>query len=417
MFRRAVRSTTDSRGAPRRDRRAHHVRHPALLVSAGFLLAGALTCPSSSPAQVVPAPTQNALAGSRVFGDKGCVECHAVNGLGGRIGPDLASIPEARTFYDLAADMWSHLPQMSAAMDQLSVPAPRFDADEAADLIAFLFTLDYFDPPGDGQTGRQLFIDKRCVICHQVGGMGGVLGPNLDGLGLDAPIQVAAAMWNHGAQMTRQLNERGVSRPTFRGAELRDLVAFLRSDRAGVQDGGLHVLPGRADAGANLFTDKGCIECHAVAGRGGTVGPDLSRRAAHRSLLDFAAAMWNKQPAMMSAMRARGIEVPEVEGDEMADLVAYLYSTDYLSDAGNPGRGQALLARKGCLNCHSFNGRGGLTAPDFRQLEPSRSDAEVMAALWNHLPLIEEEPQAEWPPMSSAEMADLGAFLRRGSSK
>ena len=378
-----------------------------------------LTFPAASYSQAVPAPTQNALAGSRVFGSKGCVECHAIDGLGGQIGPDLARLPEAQSFYDLAAGLWNHLPQMSTTMARLGIAQPRLDADEVADLIAFLFTLDYFDAPGDPARGRQLFIDKRCVICHQVGGMGGVIGPNLDDLSRgSAPIQVAAAMWNHGAAMTAVLGERGIARPTFNGSELRDLIAFLRSGQAGPADEGLHVLPGRPEVGSALFIDKGCVNCHAVGGRGGTIGPDLSRRAAHASLLDFAAAMWNKQPAMTAAMRARGLEVPEVSADEMADLVAFLYSTSYLTEAGSASRGRALLSRKGCLACHSTNGRAGRTAPGFADLAASRSNAEVISALWSHLPIMLEQPDAEWVPMTSSEMADLAAFLRtdrRGS--
>jgi mono/diheme cytochrome c family protein len=394
---------------------------PMSAVAAG--LAAGLGVPASvelaSPpvvhAQIVPAPTQNALAGSRVFGDKGCVECHAVNGLGGQVGPDLARTPEAQTFYDLAADMWNHLPQMAAVMDRAGVPPPRLDTDEVADLIAFLFTLDYFGAPGDPDAGRQLFVDKRCVICHQIGGMGGVIGPNLDNLSHSAPIQVAAAMWNHGMAMTAELRKRGIARPSFSGGELRDLIAFFQSNQLGPPEGGLHVLPGRPAVGAQLFVDKGCVDCHAVSGRGGTVGPDLSRRASHSSLLDFAAAMWNKQPAMTAAMRARGIEPPEVSAAEMADLVAYLYSTNYLSETGSAARGRVLVMRKGCTGCHALNGRGGQTGPDFAELDASRSNAEVISDLWNHLPIIAEQPQAEWPPMNSAEMADLAAFLRAGA--
>jgi mono/diheme cytochrome c family protein len=174
----------------------------------------------------------------------------------------------------------------------------------------------------------------------------------------------------------------------------------------------LHVLPGRPDAGAALFADKGCVECHAVGGRGGTIGPDLSRRASHSSLLDFAAAMWNKQPAMTSAMRTRGIEVPAVSADEMADLVAYLYSTSYLVESGSVGRGRTILERKGCLGCHSLNGRGGESGPDFADMEESRSNAEVISALWGHLPMMQDQPKAGWAPMTSAEIADLAAFLR-----
>lgn len=398
-------------------RRAVRIRsHTYQLRTRGLttlILSVALTSPAALHPQAVPSPTQNAQAGSRVFGSKGCIECHAVNGLGGQIGPDLARLPEAQTFYDLAAGMWNHLPQMSTTMEQLGIAQPRLDADEVADLIAFLFTLDYFDAPGDPATGRQLFIDKRCVICHQVGGMGGVIGPNLDNLSRGgAPIQVAAAMWNHGTAMTSELGERGLARPSFSGSELRDLIAFLRSSQMGPSDGSLHVLPGRPEVGATLFVDKGCVTCHAVAGQGGTIGPDLSRRASHGSLLDFAAAMWNKQPAMTSAMRARGIEVPEVSPDEMADLVAYLYSTSYLSEAGSARRGRAILGRKGCLGCHSLNGQGGQSGPDLSDVAASRSNAEVISALWGHLPIMRDQPQAGWAPMTSSEMADLAAFLR-----
>ncbi|NIR31746.1 MAG: c-type cytochrome, partial [Gammaproteobacteria bacterium] len=37
---------------------------------------------------------QNPLAGSRVFGAMGCVKCHAVNGLGPSVGPDLGQIAQ-----------------------------------------------------------------------------------------------------------------------------------------------------------------------------------------------------------------------------------------------------------------------------------------------------------------------------------
>src|ERR1700758_3425391 len=91
---------------------------------------------------------QDPLAGARVFGAKGCSKCHSVNGVGGKIGPDLARIARPRTFYDLAADMWNHLHKMTAKMLELGITRPRLDSREAADLVGFLFTLNYFDTPG-----------------------------------------------------------------------------------------------------------------------------------------------------------------------------------------------------------------------------------------------------------------------------
>lgn len=76
-------------------------------------------------AQPLVAPSQNPVTGARVFGEKGCVRCHAVNDVGGRVGPDLARLRGPRSFHDLAAAMWNHLPQMAERMRELGLPRPR----------------------------------------------------------------------------------------------------------------------------------------------------------------------------------------------------------------------------------------------------------------------------------------------------
>ena len=63
-----------------------------VLALATGLVAIAFPCqPESASAQVPTGQTQSVLAGSRVFGTSGCSACHAINGLGGELGPDLAS--------------------------------------------------------------------------------------------------------------------------------------------------------------------------------------------------------------------------------------------------------------------------------------------------------------------------------------
>ncbi len=75
--------------------------------------------------------TQNPLAGSQVFGSTGCVKCHSVNGLGGTIGPELGRIARRRSFYDLAATMWNHLPIMGQQMKALGIERTVMDEREA----------------------------------------------------------------------------------------------------------------------------------------------------------------------------------------------------------------------------------------------------------------------------------------------
>ncbi|MEK7362538.1 MAG: c-type cytochrome, partial [candidate division NC10 bacterium] len=286
-------------------------------------------------------------------------------------------------------------------------------------LIAFLYTLNYFDPPGNVQAGSRLFTEKKCVACHQVGGAGGVVGPNLDGLAqFGSPILVAAAMWNHGPAMAEAMRVRKIERPTFKDSELLDLIAYLKSTappRPAPAEGPLYVLPGRSEEGRRLFLDKRCILCHSVGGVGGQVGPDLGERGLNWSLTQFAAAMWNKAPAMMEAMRAREIAVPQLQAEEMADLVAYLYSVRYFAEPGDPARGRQVLADKGCLGCHSVSGAGGKVASDLARAKGLDSPGTVIAALWNHSFIMEhraERRKVSWPKLRPEAMADLVAFLQ-----
>ena len=367
-------------------------------------------------AQPVFGPSQDPLAGSRVFGTKGCATCHAVNGLGGTVGPDLGRIARPRSFYDLATAMWNHLPRMVERMQQRGLARPHLGVQETADLIGFLYTLNYFDTPGNPDVGARYFAEKRCISCHQVGGSGGVVGPNLDFLKQFAsPLFVAAALWNHGPQMMEAMKTGGIERPAFIGPELHDLLAYLVPASSGPREGPLYVLPGRAEEGRRLFTDKRCIGCHNVAGEGGRVGPDLVGRGVRRSLLEFSAAMWNKAPAMVAAMKARGIAVPQLRAEEMADIVAYLYAVRYFADPGNASNGKALAKDKGCLRCHGASRAGAKLASDLATTKGSQSPAAVIAGLWNHavLPLPGLAGQkGVWPEFRPEEMADLVAWLQ-----
>lgn len=359
---------------------------------------------------------QNVLAGSRLFGAMGCARCHAVRGVGGTVGPDLGRLGQPQSFYDFAAAMWNHLPQMARRMDEIGIERPRLDPWEAADLIAFLTWLDYFDPPGDTDTGRQLFAEKMCVVCHQLSGVGGVAGPGLDFLGqYGSPIQIAAAMWNHGPAMADAMRARGIERPSFTASELTDLIAYLESASGEMPTGPLYVLPGRPEAGRRRFVERGCIECHSVKGEGGRLGPDLGEVGRYQNLIEFAVAMWNKAPAMMRVMERRGISVPMLSAAEMADLVAYLSSVRYFRESGNAGRGERRLRDKGCLSCHALRGRGGETAGDLTRTGRIDSPAAVVAALWNHA-LLPGDPAGTradtWPTFSPGEMADLAAYLQ-----
>jgi mono/diheme cytochrome c family protein len=379
----------------------------------GFI--GVLFFSAAVQGQPFAGATQDPLAGSRVFGAKGCSGCHAVNGVGGKVAADLGRVAKARTFYDLASAMWNHIPQMAAQMRKLKKPPPQLSARETGDLIAFLDTVNYFEPVGDAKAGKKIFFDKQCVVCHQIERVGGVFGPSLDSVVQFGPIFFAATMWNHGPAMAEAMQARGIKRPHFSGSELRDLIAYVKSVSRRRGDEPTQVLPGRVEDGERLFASRGCVDCHGVNGGGGPVAPALAGKKIYPSLFEFAAAMWNKGPVMMREMRRRAVTVPPLQADELAAIVGYLYSVDYFAAPGDPHRGEQLVKAKGCLECHSISGKGGRVAPDFAKSRGLNEPANVIAAMWNHGAAMEQKMRDEtlsWPILKGDEMAQVVSFLQ-----
>ena len=84
-------------------------------------------------------------------------------------------------------------------------------------------------PAGDPRSGKDLFVDKGCVVCHSVNGVGGRAALPLDappdGREID-PMVFAAAMWEGAsAMLSLQFTELGYQ-IGMTGQELRDLAAF-----------------------------------------------------------------------------------------------------------------------------------------------------------------------------------------------
>jgi mono/diheme cytochrome c family protein len=366
-----------------------------------LLAPGAVAAQASTPAQSVE-------AGSRVFLDKGCSSCHAVNGHGGTVGPDLARRPGAtRSFFHLAAAMWNHIPRMRREMDRRGVERPRLAPWEAADLVAFLYWANYFDEPGDAERGARLFRERQCMACHQVRGLGGVLGPDLGVLASTrTPIMIATGMWNHAAAMTDAMAARAIARPSFTGDELRDLFTYFEGPSAEIPLAALYVVPGQAERGRELFEQKRCAQCHGAREGGPGVGPELRVGRRYTSVLDFAAAMWNKGPRMIAAMRERDVRIPELDSREMADLVAFLYAGRYFTEAGDRARGGEVV-RARCATCH---GGPVARARDLARVRGLDAPAAVVAALWNHV-TVPAEP-GRWVSLTAESVADVTAYLQ-----
>ncbi len=85
-------------------------------------------------------PIMSSSRGMDLFVDKGCVACHAVNGVGGHDASalDAHDMEEFMNPFDLAAKMWAMAPYMIEAQEQALGEQILFTGEELADIIAFL---------------------------------------------------------------------------------------------------------------------------------------------------------------------------------------------------------------------------------------------------------------------------------------
>ena len=353
--------------------------------------------------------------GQLLFVSKRCVECHAVRGAGGRIGPDLGRSAIKGSFYEIVAAMWNHVPTMNEKMKELRLTRPQFEAGELSDILSFLYFLNYFDERGDPRAGKALFAEKHCIECHAVGKEGGRTGPRLDTLPRGMPpLQIAQNLWNHGPVMVPAMRARNLEVPTFRGNEIVDLFAYLRTQ-------GQRRAPrafksaGDAAKGKEIFAAKGCATCHAVYGRGGAIGPDLGRVELRGSVTQLAGRMWNHWPAMSGAMQSMGMRTPVFRDEELADVFAYLFVSRYDAVEAQPERAAAIYRDKHCASCHGLRGEGGIGPPIARALAAQPKE-EIARRMWNHAPEMGSrmsDRQIPWPRFTSDELASLIWYLSR----
>ncbi len=114
-------------------------------------------------------PLMNPEKGKALFVSKGCVACHAVNGVGGHDAPamDAHSRMGLVNPFDFAAKMWNHAPAMIAAQEEALGEQNYFTGEELADIIAFL----HDDSAQKGFGEKDLTAKARQMMDHEHGGV------------------------------------------------------------------------------------------------------------------------------------------------------------------------------------------------------------------------------------------------------
>lgn len=129
--------------------------------------------------------------------------------------------------------------------------------------------------PAAIQEGSSLF-RSNCSPCHGLNAQGGGRGPGL-----------TTGRWVHGpsdaeifATITRGVPGTEMPANTFEDSETWAIIAYVRSLAPAKNE----AVSGDRIKGEKIFTETaGCSICHIVHGRGGLLGPDLSRVGEARS--------------------------------------------------------------------------------------------------------------------------------------
>ncbi|HSB60191.1 MAG TPA: c-type cytochrome [Vicinamibacteria bacterium] len=274
--------------------------------------------------------------------------------------------------------------------------------------------------------GRRLIAESNCVACHEIPGfgMGEVRAPRLESVGYKArPDWIARWLKDPQTYLPRS------RMPNFRlqAAEIEALSAFLLSQRsvAPLDSSGIDWKKADPDRGRAVFGEARCVSCHAIDGRGGTLGPELTQvgsKVRRDWLFSFLKDPFRDQPETLM-LRYR------LSDDQVRDLVAYLTTelvdpeapaappeTGYL-DPRRVEEGHGVFVRHGCYSCHRFSGMevSGKIGPSLAGIgdraveEGAGPEAPRTLPDWIFLKLQHPESLAEPSRMPTYNLSDRDA--------
>lgn len=156
--------------------------------------------------------------------------------------------------------------------------------------------------------------------------------------------------------------------------------------------------------GERLYRDLNCSYCHVLAGRGGSLGPNLDLALGTRD--ESWITRHFKDPQAVSP--GSGMPRLNLLDDEIRALVAYLGTV-----GGGPYSAEApKLFAENCASCHGIRGKGGDAAPDLGAIGAARDKAYLRLYMADPTKL---NPASSMPgyagQLTDTQLEDLARYL------
>lgn len=253
---------------------------PNPLLARGYIRASCGRCHKEGEVPGVPELTE----GRHLFETQGCRGCHKLNGVGGSIGPDLTEEGANHRSPDW---LERHFLAPGAVSAGSAMPNFHFTREQAKALTYYMLSLTSEDMGTyyssvrlipSASYGRQLFIEKNCIVCHSFGGVGSKSGPDLQGVTKRHSLE-----WLDEQLVNPELVYPGSSMPEYdlESNARKALVAFMSSatpedaqEILSHQVKPLTPADAAIEAGKRNFARFGCAGCHGTELQGGLANPN-----------------------------------------------------------------------------------------------------------------------------------------------
>ena len=250
------------------------------LLTRDYIRASCGRCHKEGEVPDVPELTE----GRRLFETRGCRGCHKLNGIGGSIGPDLTEEGANHRSPDW---LERHFLAPTEVSTGSAMPNYHFTKEQAKDLSYYMLSLTSEDMGSyyssvrlipSASYGRQLFVEKDCIVCHAVGGVGAKSAPDL--LGVTKRHSLA---WLDEQLVNPDLVYPGSTMPEY-DLETNARKALVTYMATATPDDAQAILSHKVrplteadvaiEAGKRDFARFGCAGCHGTELEGGLANPN-----------------------------------------------------------------------------------------------------------------------------------------------